>query len=33
MEARSLLAPFQGASREGGGWRGSPVVAPPAIFF
>ena len=27
---RSLLAPFQGAMQNGGGPRGSPVVAPPA---
>ena len=30
---RSLLAPFQGVMQNGGGPRGSPVVAPPAHFL
>lgn len=33
VAACSLLAPFQGARREGGGRCGCPVVAPPANFF
>ena len=33
IEVRSLLAPFQGVMQNGGGPRGSPVVAPPAHFL